>query len=157
MANNIINQELKEVIQDDNTLKTVTTVSKKGIPHSVYKGSLHVNEDGNIEFYELLEGSINNENLVYSIWFDKSVAIGILGKEKSYEIIGKPLRSITAGSQFEKIYVALQEKRGKEADLGAIWQIQPISVREETFAFRQAEQRKNVPLLRHVDALRVEK
>ncbi len=70
------------------------------------------------------------------------------------------LSNVKTGSsrskQFEKAYIDLQEKRGKEADLGAIWQIEPISVREETFAVRQNYQRENLPLLRHVDALLVD-
>jgi len=153
----IITNELKEIIADKETLKSVTTVSKAGVPHTVYKGSLHLNEDDNIEFLELLEGSINNENLVYSIWFDKVVTVNILSKDKkSYEITGKVVRNITAGSQFEKVYNALRQQRGNDADLGGIWQIEPVSVREETFAVRQAIQREELPILRHVDALLID-
>lgn len=152
----ILSQELINIIGDPDTLKTVTTVSDAGVPHTVYKGSLHVTEAGEIEFYELLESSENNRNLVYSIWNEKTVAVGILSKDKrSFEILGRPVRSLTAGHEYEKVYVALQEARGLETDLGAIWRLEPISVREESYPVRLKEQREKLPLLRHVDALRV--
>ena len=45
----VISEELKQIIADPETLKAVATVNKNGIPHVVFKGSLHVNGDGQIE------------------------------------------------------------------------------------------------------------
>lgn len=149
----VISEELKRIISDPETLKVVATVNKNGIPHVVFKGSLHVNEDGQIEYYELLESARDNENQVYSIWFNKKVAINILSKDRqSFEIIGTPILSLTSGSKFEKTYISLQEKR-PDTDLGAIWIIEPEEVRNETFAVRKAEDEAAYPILKHVDRL----
>lgn len=149
----IISEELKEYISAKDTLKVVASIDKNGIPHVVFKGSLHVNEEGNLEFYEVLESSRNNQNFVHSIWFDKKVAVNILTNNgKSYEIVGKPLKSVTAGKKFEKVYVSLREKLG-DVDLAAIWTIEPEVVKEETFVVRVQEDEKKYPLLKHLDRL----
>lgn len=149
----IISEELKEYISAKDTLKVVASIDKNGIPHVVFKGSLYVNEEGNLEFYEVLESSRNNQNFVHSIWFDKKVAVNILTNHgKSYEIVGKPLKSVTAGKKFEKAYVFLREKLG-DIDLAAIWTIEPEVVKEETFAVRVQEDEKKYPLLKHLDRL----
>ena len=147
----ILNKELVEIINDKETLKSVATVSREGIPHVAYKGSLHVEED-KIVFYDLIQSSQINKNLVHAIWFDGKVAINLLSKDKrSFLIIGKPVKSVTAGQAFEKIYVALQEKKGVEVDLSAIWYIEPLSVREETYTARRKEEEEKYPYIRHLD------
>lgn len=146
----VLTDELTADINNSATLKSVTAVSKAGIPHTVYKGTLHVNSDGNIEFYDILESSRINENLVYSIWFGKFVTVNILTEDRrSYEILGKPVQSITTGSKFEEVYKNL--KANRENDLNAIWIIEPSEVREETFAVRKSEQERDYPFLKHLD------
>ena len=146
----VLTDELTADINNSATLKSVTAVSKAGIPHTVYKGTLHVNSDGNIEFYDILESSRINENLVYSIWFGKFVTVNILTEDRrSYEILGKPVQSITTGSKFEEVYKNLKANRGN--DLNAIWIIEPSEVREETFAVRNSEQERDYPFLKHLD------
>lgn len=149
----ILSQELIDIINDKATRKVLATADKNGIPHAVYKGSLHVNEKGNLVHYEILESSASNRNLVYSIWFDKKVAVNVLGNDgTSYEIIGKPVRSITAGKEFEQTYIALREKFG-DIDLGAIWEIEPLSVKNETFNNRIQEDEAAYPILKHLDRI----
>lgn len=151
---NVISEELKNIIADEDTLKVVSTIGKNGVPHVVYKGSLHVNEDGNIEYYELLESAKDNQNFIYSLWFDKKIAINILSKEKkSFEIIGKPVRSITSGKKFLDTYAALKETRGNSSDLGAIQIIQVEEIREETYTVRKKEDEEAYPILKHIDRL----
>jgi hypothetical protein len=85
------------------------------------------------------------------IWFNRKVAIHILTEDrKSYEIIGRPERSVTSGREFEEVYKKLLE-RNPDGDLNAIWTIIPESVREETFAFRVKESKENYPILGHLD------
>ena len=149
----IISKELKDIIADPGTLKVLATIDKHGVPHVVFKGSFHVNEDGNLVYYEILESVQSNKNLVHSIWFDKKVAINILSKDKqSYEIVGKPLKSITAGREFEQTYIALQQSKG-DVDLAAIWIIEPEQVKNETFSVRVAEDEEKYPILKHLDRL----
>ncbi len=151
---NIISDELKEIIADKDSLKVVSTVGKDGVPHAVFKGSLHVNEEGQLEYFELLESAKDNQNIVYSLWFQKKVAVNILSKDKrSFEIVGTPVRSITSGKKFLEAYAALKAARGKDSDLGAIQIIEPESVREETYGVRKKEDEEAYPILKHIDRL----
>lgn len=147
----ILPAELIEAIQDAETLKSIGTVDKNGVPHIVYKGSLHLNEKNQFVFYDLLENSKVNENLVYAIWFQKKVVIHILTKErKSYEIVCHPEQSVTSGREFEAVYNRIVEK-DSENDLNAIWTIVPESVREETYTVRRAKAREEYSFLQHID------
>lgn len=148
---NIITEEIREALKAEGTLKSIAAVDRFGVPHVVYKGSLHLDSDDNFVFYDILESSKINENLVYAIWFGRKVAIQILTADrKSYEIIGRPEKSVTSGREFEAVYNTLLE-RNPEGDLNAIWTIVPESVREETFAVRVKESRENYPILGHLD------
>lgn len=148
----ILSNELIEAINAQDSLKLVTAVDKSGLPHSAYKGSLHINAEGNIVFYDIFESSKINSNLVYSIWFNKKVTVNILTNDRqSYEIVGLPIQSITAGKVFEEVYKKL--KRDKNSDLNAIWIIKPEEVRNETFLVRKEQQEKEYPLLKHLDRI----
>lgn len=152
----IISDELKEIINDPTSLKSVATVSREGIPHVTYKDSLHY-EDGEIVFYDYIQSSQTNKNLVNAIWFEGRVAINILndnGKEKSsFLIVGKPVRCVTAGREFENLYISLQDKYGKDMDLSAIWYIKPEAVRNESLFVRKKEEETKYPYIMHIDRL----
>lgn len=148
-----LNKEIIEAFANKNTIKALATVDKNGLPYVVYKGSLHINGDGNIELYEILESSQNNSNLVYSIWFDKTASVNLLtANRKSYQIKLKPIKSIISGRYFENAYNTLREG-GKDIDLGAIWQFEAVEVKEETFSVRVQEDEEAYPLLKHIDRL----
>lgn len=106
----IISDEVKEIINNPLTLKSVATVSREGLPHVAYKGSLHI-EDETVVFYDFIQSSQINKNLVNAIWFNGKAAINIYyddGKEKkNFLIIGKPVKCVTAGRKFEDIYISL--------------------------------------------------
>lgn len=147
----VLSKELIEIINDKETLKSIATVNRDGIPHVAYKGSLHVEGD-QIVFYDLIQSSQINKNLVHAIWFQKKVAISLLTKDKrSFLILAKPIKSVTAGKEFEKIYIDLQEKKGKEVDLSAIWYLEPIRIKEETYSVRRKEEEEKYPYIRHLD------
>ncbi|MGN0642059.1 MAG: hypothetical protein ACI4JJ_02830 [Huintestinicola sp.] len=145
--------EAKNALADKDTIKALATVDKNGDPHVVFKGSLHLTNDGLIEFYEILESSQTNSNLVGSIWFGRTAAINLLtADKKSYQIKAKPVKSIASGHYFEAAYVKLRESKG-DIDLGAIWQLEPIEEKEQTFAARIAEDEAAYPLLKHLDRI----
>lgn len=78
------------------------------------------------------------------------MAVNLLGKNgESYEIVGKPLRSITAGKEFEAIYENVRQRLG-DVDLGAIWIIEPLQIKNETFAVRVTEDEEKYPILKHL-------
>lgn len=150
-----ITEEVKKILNSENSIKVLATVDKEGIPHVAFKNSIHVNEDGYIEYLELIESSRTNKNMVYSIWFGKTVIINVLEGKRSFLIRGIPYRSIIAGREFEKAYCRVQEKKGK-IDLGAVWLIEPIEIIEETFEKRRVEEEEAHPILKHLDRLVVE-
>lgn len=148
-----LSKEIIEAFAEKNTIKALATVDKHGLPYVVYKGSLHINEDGKIELYEILESSQNNSNLVYSIWFDKTASVNLLTADrKSYQIKLKPIKSITSGRYFENVYNTIRSG-GRDIDLGAIWQFEAVEIKEETFAVRVQEDEEAYPLLKHIDRL----
>jgi hypothetical protein len=57
---------------------------------------------------------------------------------------------VTSGREFEKVYEQLLE-RNPNGGLNAIWTIVPETVREETFAVRLEQSRKDNPILQHLD------
>lgn len=152
----IINEEVKAIINNPLSLKSIATVSREGVPHVAYKGSLHF-EGNEIIFYDYIQSSQINKNLVNAIWFDGKAAINIYyddGKEKkSFLIIGKPVRCVTAGKEFEKLYISLQDRYGKDMDLSAIWYIEPEYVRDESLFSRKEEEEKKYPYIMHLDRL----
>lgn len=152
----VINDEVREIINDSLSLKSVATVSREGIPHVAYKGSVHMEEDL-IVFYDFIQSSQINKNLVNTIWFHGKVAINVYrddGKDKkNYLILGKPVKCVTAGHRFEELYISLQEKYGSEMDLSAIWYIEPESVRDELLWSRKKEEEEKYPYIMHIDRL----
>jgi hypothetical protein len=149
-----LNENILKALADPSSVKAIATNDKNGVPHITFKGSLHYNEKlGYIEHYEILESSQTNSNLVYSLWFDKQVAINVLAKDKkSYQIKGHPVKCITSGKYFESVYSSLRSN-GRDIDLGAVWWIEPDEVKEETFDVRVQEDEEKYPILKHLDRL----
>jgi hypothetical protein len=148
-----LSQEIKDAIADKDSIKVIATISRQGVPHVVAKGSLTVTEDGQLTYWELLEGSQTNKNVTYALWFDKTVAINVITKDKkSYQIKGIPRKSLVAGHGYEKAYAAAQD-RNPENDLAAVYYIEPTEVIEESYPVRLQEERKKHPLYIHLDKL----
>ena len=151
---NQLSKEIIDAINNPDSIKVVATISKEGIPHVTPKGSLTVDENGRIRFLELLEKSQTQKNLVYSIWFDKYIAINIITPDrKSYLIKGKAYKTINSGKEFIDAYVAVQEKKGKDIDLSSIWLIDVESTSEQTFIARREVLETSNPYEIHVDRL----
>lgn len=148
-----ISKEVQEAIEDPESIKVLATVDRHGNVHVVPKGSITVTEEGQIRYWELLEGSQTNKNVTYALWFDKQVAINIITKERrSYQIKGIPRKSLIAGHEYEEAYVAAQE-RSAQNDLAAVYYIEPTEVIEESYRVRLEEENKKHPLYIHLDRL----
>ena len=146
-----LSEEIKEIFNDPESIKVLATTDKEGKPHVVFKGSLHVNENGYIEYLEFIESSQTNKNMVHSIWFHKTVTVNILLGKKSYQIKGIPYRALIAGREFEAYYKKVRAE--KNIDLSTVWLIEPENVTEQSFEKRRVEEEKAHPLLRHLDRL----
>ncbi|MCR5250571.1 MAG: pyridoxamine 5'-phosphate oxidase family protein [Lachnospiraceae bacterium] len=147
-----LEKKIIEAINDPASVKVIATVSKDGVVHVTPKGSITVDEEGRIRFLELLEKSQTQKNLVYSIWFDKYVAINIItADKKSYLIKGKTLKTVNSGKEFQDEYVAVQKKLGYDIDLSAIWFVDVEEVSEQTFEVRREILETAYPYEKHVD------
>lgn len=149
----LISEELRQILRDPDTVKALATVDREGNPHVTYKGSVHINERDEIEFYEMIESSRTNQNLVNSIWFSHTVSVNLLTKDKrSFLIRGIPKRVLIYGKEYENHYLKVRERFG-DVDLAGVWQVEPVEVIEESFEKRRKEEEEAHPLLRHLDRL----
>lgn len=148
----ILSDELIQILEDADTLKCIATTDHEGIPHVTFKNSLHAEND-TIVFYDLLQSSQTNKNLVDAIWFHKKAAVNVLSPDHiSYHIICHPQRAVTAGRQFEQLYRKLRSKFG-DIDLNAIWYLIPDEIHETTYRARKKEEEEKYPILKHIDRL----
>jgi hypothetical protein len=153
MAFSLSREAAKSILAED-SVKIVATVGKKGIPHAVIKDSVTLLPDGTLAFYELIETSQTQKNLVYSIWFNKPVAVTVLTKDgKSYQIKGIPQKAVIAGRRFLDAYADVQRALGEDIDLSALWLITPSEEREETFLVRREIEEAAHPYEIHVDRI----
>ena len=150
----ILSEGIVAMINDPYSEKVLGTVGPDGEPHVVFKGSLRADREGLLEFYELIETSITNRNLVYSLWFNKVVTVNIRSGKESIQIRTVPERVLTAGAEYEAAYRKLRED-GRDIDLSGIWKLEPKDVRIQTFATRWEEEDAAHPILRHLDRLTV--
>jgi hypothetical protein len=148
-------EKIKKIINDPGTSKIVGTVGVDGVPHTALKQTLHLNEDGNIEFVELLESSVSFKNITGSIWFDKKVSILVLGANReSYEITGKVDRILIAGRKFEEIYSKILQDKG--FDIAAVVIIIPEKVDNKSAKDKFEEQESTRMFYKHLDRLSIE-
>jgi hypothetical protein len=147
-----LDEKIITLINDPLSIKALASTNKNGEIHLVFKGSLSVTPEGNIQFFELNETSQNNKNLAYSLWFKRPVFINILGQNhSSYQIRGIPTKAIITGREFEKAYISVRQHFGEDADLSTVWIMEPVALREETFSVRKQEEREQHPLVGHLD------
>jgi hypothetical protein len=147
-----ISEKIAALFNDPAAVKAVASIDQNGTVHVVFKGSLLVNSEGNIQFFELNETSRNNKNLAYSLWFKRLVAVTILGPDRtSYQIKGIPVRAVISGREFEKAYVSIRERLGQDADLSTIWIIEPKEISEESYGIQKQIERTKYPLIGHLD------
>ena len=149
-----INDELREIIADKESIKMLASVDSEGNPHVVAKGSINLSEDGKqLVYMELLEGSKTNKNLTAAIWFNKKVAVNVISKErKSYQIKGTPVKTVIAGKVFEEYYIKAEE-RNPENNLAALYYIDIEEVIDESYPVPLKEEREKHPLYVHLDKL----
>lgn len=146
-----LTNEIIEAIKDKDSIKVVATVDGRGFPHVVAKGSLNIDDEGRLYFWELLESSVTNRNTIHALWFNKWIAVNIITKDKkSYQIKGYPYKTLVNGKEYQKAYVKALE-RNPENDLAAVYFIRPEEVINESYPVRKAEENLKHPLYIHLD------
>ncbi|MCL1967157.1 MAG: hypothetical protein FWF67_04680 [Fibromonadales bacterium] len=148
-------QQVRDIVADSGSLKIVSTLNENGTIHSAPKGSLKVNEAGQLEYVEVLESSSSYKNVVRSLWFDKKVTVLVIGVDKrSYEITGNIKRILTSGRHFENAYKAILEKRG--FGIAAVIQIDVESVADLDISKGIERQKREHFFFTHLDRLAVQ-
>lgn len=149
-----LSKEVKELLDDRNTIKIVASVGKSGVVNSAVKQSVRLNENGQIEFLEFLETSDTNRNVIHSLWFEHNISILLLGNNnESYELRGIPTEAIIEGRYFEKKYVEVQERFEGKLDLATVWIVDITEVRNKDIFARQLQEREDYPIVSHLDRL----
>ncbi len=150
-----LEQKILTLLDDIGTVKVVATVGEDGTPHAVVSPFLQWDEDGRLIHLELLETSPTNRNLLRSLWFDRNVAVNLSGKDgRNFLIKGKPVKALISGPIFSRYYEQVRQKLG-DADLAAVWFIEPGQVVNETYAERKIEEETEYPFSIHLDRLLV--
>jgi hypothetical protein len=148
-----LQDKIIKLINARDTIKVLSTVDNKGIPHTVFKDFLEVDNDGNIIYLELIESSATNNNMVNSIWFKKKVSITIRSKDnESYQIKGIPVKAHISGQIFKRYYEFVKGNI-EDGDLSTVWVIKPEELRNETYTYRKRQEEEKHPLLIHLDRL----
>jgi hypothetical protein len=148
-----LDNEVVELLSNMETVKVLATIGQDGVPHAVIKQTLHLGEDGNLIYLELLESSQTYKNLLRSIWFNRKVSVVLNGKEgQSYQIKGKPVKNIISGPIFQKHYTSIRERLG-DVDLAAVWIIEPEEAMNQTYKVRKATEEASHPYFKHLDQL----
>ncbi len=140
-----IPENVKALLEDQNTVKTLTTVDEEGNPHSVPIGSFSVMDDGNVAFLELLDTCQTQKNMLNCYWFKKDVsilAIGDWGKGEAFQIKGSPYKFLTEGPIWDK-FLDMIWKVIPEANPSGVWLITPKEIRDQNyFARRKGEEER---------------
>jgi hypothetical protein len=148
-----ITEELTAILGRTDTVKVLVTTDEKGTPHAVVKESLQLDEENHLIYFELLESSHTNKNMVRSIWFNHSITVAVMGANgESYQIKGKPVKAIVSGRAFRKYYEQIREKNG-DIDLAAVWVIEPQEIVDQRFTVRRKQEEASRPYFTHLDRL----
>jgi len=136
-----LSQEVIEVFNDSQTVKTLTTTNEEGFPHTVCKGSLTVSEDGLVAYSELIETSQTQRNMLRNYWAKKSVAINLFNPRTglSYQIKGIPYKFMVDGPIWSR-FLTETRKVIPDADPSGVWLIIPQEVRNQDYEVRRKEE-----------------
>ena len=139
-------KEVVDALQDPETIKALTTTDKEGCPHTVYKFSITVMEDGGIGYVEMIERSRTYKNMLHNHWDKKNVAISIFNPKSglAYQIKGIPTHCLTEGAIWDKFRDECW-KQMPDAEPAAVWLIEPDEIMDESYEGRLKEESKRIP------------
>jgi hypothetical protein len=146
----VLSQDVIDLVNDPATIKVLATVDGDGVPHAVVEDSLYVAPDGTLHYLEPIESSTTNRNLVYGIWFDRVVAIVLIGADgRRVQIKGRPVKNHITGPLFLEHYRRVRDT----GDLAGVWAIAPEQVIDQDLATRRRAESAQHPTFIHLDRL----
>lgn len=138
-------KEVVEALRDPEAIKVLTTRDEDGTPHTVFKYSMTVMDDGQLAFLELLERSRTYKNMLRNHWFKQKVAVSIFNPKSgiAYQIKGAPTRCILEGDEWTDFRANLW-KHMPDLEPAALWLIGPEEVMDESIEARLSEEKKRI-------------
>lgn len=151
-----ISDTLKKVLENEQLVRVIISNGKEGKVHGSRIHKLSVLDNGSILYFEYLESSLTNKNLIYSLWFDKEIEI-FAEDEASHSFIvrGIPKKALIEGALFEAEYRKVQEKFNGQVDLSAIWEIEVIGVMNTDLLELSRKEQEAYPMIQHLDRIAV--
>ncbi len=147
-----LSEEIRELLASQDTTAVLATVDAQGSPHVVAGVPLRATGEGALLYLEYFESSLTNKNLTRSIWFDGKVAIALSNSQgQSFQITGKPIKNHITGPLFLEYYGQTNEK--ESLNLAAVWEIEPLAIRNEGVRFRKEQEERTHPFYTHLDRL----
>ena len=149
-----INNKLKALFEDKETIKIVSNQGEDGVINSTPKGSLEITGEEELSYVEILESSRSYKNSVYSIWFDKPVSVLIIGKNRETFLLTASIERIhTCGELFEKYYSRYKEIRG--FDIAGVVRLKITEIRELDLTALIEQQKVEHPFFVHYDSIAI--
>lgn len=152
MMGHTIDDTLRQLIGQADTVKLIVTVSRSREPFAEEAPHLSVNEAGQLIHLELLETSKTNRNLVHNIWFSGKAVVYLQNGRESYVVPVTPVKSIISGPVFERHYTAIRKKIG-DVGLVAVWVLQPEEYIDTSFVKQKQLEEENRKSFIHLDRL----
>jgi len=132
-------EALLELLKDPTSLKILGTVGSDGTPHVAVRPSVTLLDDGTLAFAEELDSSQASRDLVFAVWHDRRVAVGVSRGRHAWEVRGRPWRCEITGPLLKRFLLEARAAEGPDADIAAVWVIRPEEARDESPATRRAE------------------
>jgi hypothetical protein len=148
--------QIGTLLVDASVTASIATLDENGAPHSVPSPFLRLDELGRMVHLELLETSGTHRNLLRSIWFGHPVSVTLSGRDGRVLVVtGRPCKAHVSGPLFSSFYREVRSRLG-DADLAAVWLIEPQKVRDETYQIRKAREESLHPFHLHLDRLAIQ-
>lgn len=120
-----VSEELREVMNRDDVMKTVTTYNEDGIPHTTKYQSMHINREGRIAYYDCSICEPDKRDMLYCMAFHKNVDITLITQEGTkHKITGEISKALLMGEEFT-IASQTMKKYDPKAELSVVWIINP--------------------------------
>ncbi len=148
-----LTEHLIKLLSADGTKAFIATIDENGSPYSIPSPFLEVDGDGRLIHLELLETSVTHRNILRSLWFDKPVTVTIQGTDgRIFVARNKVFKAHVSGREFSRYYSNVRLKLD-DADLVAVWLLEPYEVIEETYSVKKVREELLHPFYKHLDRL----
>jgi hypothetical protein len=149
-----ISDKQKKTLENEQLVRILVSNGKAGKVHGSRIHKLQVTDNGTILYFEYIESSLTNQNLIYSLWFDKEIEIFAEDENKtSFTVRGIPKKAIIEGAFFEEEYKKVQKLYEGQIDLSTIWEIEVLSVENANLVELSKQEQETYPMIQHLDRI----